>query len=109
MKDIIAFSLTLLGVTLLLSFKIALAEERVWVDELAESGINTEFQMAAEEIAGEEEENTRLVAPNADDSNNPQKLVEIVETGESGQAIEFRVKPTDTVVASDDLSTDRNR
>jgi hypothetical protein len=108
MKDIIAFSLTLLGSTSLLSFKIALAEERVWVDGLAESGINTEFQLVAEEIAVEEEENTRLVDPNADNSNDLQKLVEIFEMGESGQAIEFQVKPTDTVMASEDLSTDRN-
>lgn len=50
MKDIITFSLTLLAITLLLTFKIAIAGERVGADELAESGIIIDFQMTAEEM-----------------------------------------------------------
>jgi hypothetical protein len=89
MKNIIAFSLTLLAITLLLTFNIALAGERVRADELAESGITIELQMTPEEIAVEEEENSRPASLNVANGNKLLEIVEVFEMGQSGQTLSF--------------------
>ena len=68
---------------------IALADERVKVIEMGESGQIVEFPMSPEEIASENQENARLAAIRKAKLKNSQKHVVAFELAESGIVIEF--------------------
>jgi hypothetical protein len=91
----------MLAIALLLTFSTALAGGQVKSYELAESGITIEFQMTAEEIAVEEEENSRLATLSVANGNDGLKIAEVFEMGESGQSLSFPL--TAEEVAAEDL------
>lgn len=89
MKNIILTLGTLLALGIFIIIEPAMAEQRVKIFELAESGQTIEFSMTPEEIAAEDAENERLAELREAKLKMPQKCVEGFELAESGAIIEF--------------------
>ena len=71
----------------------AIAENRVKIIEMAESGQIFEFPMSPEEIASEDAENARLAVVRQAKLNKPKERKKVIEMGESGQTVEFPMSP----------------
>jgi hypothetical protein len=91
MKNISLAQFTLLLIGMFLTNHPALAEERVNVYEMAESGIIIEFKMTPEEIAAEDAENAKQVAHKEKETakTNSGQRFKFYEMAESGQTVSF--------------------
>jgi hypothetical protein len=98
MKNIIIILGSILTLGILIFNSSAIAEQRVKVFELAESG-------TPQEIAAEDAENDRLAALREAKLKKPKKRMQIFEMGESGQTVEFPMTPD--AIAADDAENDR--
>ena len=89
MKSIKLIIAILLTIGISLATSTAIAEQRVKIFEMAESGQTFEFQMSPEEIASENAENARLAVVRQANLNKPKERKKVIEMGESGQTVEF--------------------
>ena len=99
MKNYFAYTLTMIF-GIFTTLNAAMAEERVKVFELAESGQVIEFPMTAEEIAAEDAEKARQAALRNARAKAPQERLERIELAESGGVIEFPMT-ADEIAAED--------
>jgi len=105
MKNIIVILGSILTFGIFIINSSAIAEQRVKVFELAESGQTIEFLMTPHEIAAEDAENDRLAALREAKLKKPKKRMQIFEMGESGQTVEFPMTPDE--IAAEDAENDR--
>lgn len=93
-----AFALMVMGSFLIINP--AVAEDRVKVFEMAESGITIEFKMTPEEIAAEDAERAKQAARKETSGNNSQPRMNVYEMAESGQTFSFPMTPEE--IAAED-------
>ena len=93
MKYRIILIISLLMIISFIAVSTALAEERVKVIEMGESGQTVEFPMTPKEIASEDAEFARLDAIRQANRNKPKERMQATEMGESGQIVEFPMSP----------------
>ncbi len=83
----------IVSITLTIGFSFetrpAIAENRVKIYELAESGQTFEFPMKPAEIAYEDTTNARHTAIRQAKLFEPEKRLKVIEMGESGQTVVF--------------------
>ena len=72
---------------------IALANERVKIIEMGESGYTVEFPMTPKEIASEDAEIAKLDAIRQANLKKPKVRMQSIAMGESGQIVEFPMSP----------------
>jgi hypothetical protein len=89
MKAVSIIIAILLTIGISLEANTAIAEKRVKIFEMAESGQTFEFPMSPEEIASENAENARLAVVRQAKLNKPKERKKVIEMGESGQTVEF--------------------
>ncbi|CAB1056638.1 hypothetical protein D1BOALGB6SA_1375 [Olavius sp. associated proteobacterium Delta 1] len=75
----------------------AIAQNRVKIFEMAESGQTVEFPMSPDEIAAEDADNARLATLRKSGLDKANKPVTSFELAESGIVIKFPVKPPETI------------
>ncbi len=85
--------ISLLIIICFITVGIALANERVKVIEMGESGQIVEFPMSPEEMASEDKETARLAAIRQAKLERPKERMQVIEMGESGQIVSFLMTP----------------
>ena len=104
MKNIILTTFTIWVIVVFLTIIPALAENRVKVFEMNESGVTFEFPMTPEEIAAEDRERARLAELKEDNKKKIRARFEVVEMGESGQTVSFAMSAKE--IADEDARTE---
>ena len=105
MKNITIILGSILTIGLFIVSGSAIAEQRVKIFEMGESGQTVEFPMSSEEIAAEDAEKERLAALQEAKLKKPKKRMQIIEMGESGQTVEFHMTPEE--IAVEDAENER--